>query len=293
MRQGRVNRPSSCIGRKLGVTLGVVDIIVTGAGGKLGRLLRAAWLENPPSGLRPIWSGRSEEFDLAWDILADPTPDLPKGAVVLHLAGLVRGPGTVLQRNAAMVPPLLRTCRKAAVRRLFLASTASVYAPDPNGAREEDAPAPPGAYGAAKLAAEAMLDAGDMAATILRFGNIAGADALLGPRPPGEEIVLDPVPGHSGGPLRSWIGGRTLAGLLPALVRADLPRILNVACDPPLAMGDLLAASGLRWRYGPPNPDVVPAAVLSTRRLAALVDLPKASPESIAAEAAWARGVLQ
>lgn len=280
--------------RKLGVSLGVVDVIVTGAGGRLGRLLRAAWQEAPPEGLRPVWTGRGQGFDLAWDLLADPVPDLPRGGVVLHLAGVLSGPEEALRRNAAMVPPLVAACRASGARRLLAVSSAAVYGAGRPDADEGDAPAPVSAYGRAKAEMESLvLAAPGLTATVLRIGNVAGADALLGPRPAGQEIVLDAVQGRYGGPLRSWIGARTLARVLAALCRLPaLPPVLNIACDPPLPMADLLNTSGLPWRQGPVNPATIPVATLSTRRLAALVDLPPADATTLAAEAAWARGVL-
>lgn len=280
--------------RKLGVSLGVVDVIVTGAGGRLGRLLRAAWQEAPPEGLRPVWTGRGQGVDLAWDLLADPVPDLPRGGVVLHLAGVLAGPEDALRRNAAMVAPLVAACRASGARRLLAVSSAAVYGAGRPEADEDDAPAPVSVYGRAKAEMESLvLSAPSLAATVLRIGNVAGADALLGPRPAGQEIVLDAVQGRNGGPLRSWIGARSLARVLAALCRLPaLPPVLNIACDPPLPMADLLNASGLPWRQGPVNPATIPVATLSTRRLAALVDLPPAYAATLAAEAAWARGVL-
>ena len=280
--------------RKLGVSLGVVDVIVTGAGGRLGRLLRAAWQEAPPEGLRPVWTGRGQGVDLAWDLLADPVPDLPRGGVVLHLAGVLAGPEDALRRNAAMVAPLVAACRASGARRLLAVSSAAVYGAGRPEADEDDAPAPVSAYGRAKAEMESLvLSAPSLAATVLRIGNVAGADALLGPRPAGQEIVLDAVQGRNGGPLRSWIGARSLARVLAALCRLPaLPPVLNIACDPPLPMADLLNASGLPWRQGPVNPATIPVATLSTRRLAALVDLPPADSATLSAEAAWARGVL-
>ncbi len=280
--------------RKLGVSLGVVDVIVTGAGGRLGRLLRAAWQEAPPEGLRPVWTGRGQGVDLAWDLLADPVPDLPRGGVVLHLAGVLAGPEDALRRNAAMVAPLVAACRASGARRLLAVSSAAVYGAGRPEADEDDAPAPVSAYGRAKAEMESLvLSAPSLAATVLRIGNVAGADALLGPRPAGQEIVLDAVQGRNGGPLRSWIGARSLARVLAALCRLPaLPPVLNIACDPPMPMADLLNASGLPWRQGPVNPATIPVATLSTRRLAALVDLPPADSATLSAEAAWARGVL-
>ncbi|MFZ1470956.1 MAG: NAD(P)-dependent oxidoreductase [Paracoccaceae bacterium] len=263
---------------------------MTGAGGKLGRLLRAAWVERPVAGLRPIWAGRGEGHDIQWDMLSGSVPELPPSATVLHLAGVVRGSEGQLAENSAMLPALVQASR--AVRRVLFVSTAAVYRPGPL-ADEGDAPAPPNPYGRAKLLAEEALRAqGLCPVTVLRLGNVAGADALLGPRG-ADQIVLDPVPGRAGGPVRSWIGPKTLAHVLGALtMAADLPDVVNVACTPPLPMADLLEAAGLPWRYGPETPAVTAEASLSIRRLASLVALPQADAATLTDEAAWARGIL-
>ncbi len=224
-------------------------------------------------------------------MLREPPPKgLPRGAVVLHLAGATRGTEAELEANVDLVAPLLDLCRQVAARRLLYLSSAAVY---PAGALlpESTVPAPPNAYGRSKARAEALLPArGETPVTILRPGNVAGADALLGPRM-SSEIILDPVPGQPGGPLRSWIGPRALAQVLAVLCRRDLPPVLNLAQSPPLPMADLLDASGLPWRYGT-RPAAVPVATQDGALLQGLVPLPPATPEQLAAEAAWARGVL-
>lgn len=229
---------------------------------------------------------------MRWDMLADPPPTgLPQGALVLHLAGATRGAERDVQANVDLVPPLLRMCRRIGARRLVFLSSAAVYSPGALLA-ETAAPDPPNAYGGSKAQAEALVRAqSHTPVTILRPGNIAGADALLGPRTAGE-IVLDPVPGRPGGPLRSWIGARVLAQALAALCRRDdLPPVLNLAQDPPLPMADLLEAAGLPWRYGE-TPAAVPVATQDLDLLRSLLPLPPADPARLAAEAAWARGVL-
>ncbi len=224
-------------------------------------------------------------------MLSEPPPSgLPQGAVVLHLAGVTRGSEDHLQANVDLVPPLLGLCRQVGARRLLFLSSAAVY---PAGALlpESAPPAPPNAYGRSKAKAEALVMAqGETPVTIIRPGNIAGADALLGPRPPAE-IVLDPVPGRPGGPLRSWIGARVLVQALAALCQRDLPPVLNLAQSPPLPMADLLDASALPWRYGP-TPATVPVATQDVSLLHGLIDVPPATPRQLAQEAAWARGVL-
>ncbi len=276
------------------VPLADTALIITGSTGKLGRLLRAAWADAAPTSLRPVWTGRGAGVDVVWDLQSGSVPSLPRDAVVLHLAGVTRGPQAQLDRNPAMVPGLLRGCRQSMARRILFVSTAAVYAPGDRPARESDVPAPANAYGASKLAAERVAcDQTDVPLRILRLGNVPGADGLLGPRPNETPIRLDPVPGRDGGPLRSWIGARQLAAVLAQLCRIDLPPVLNLAADPPLDMASLLQASGRAWAYGPPNPAVVPSAVLDTGLLRGLLPIDHADPARLAAEAAWARGVLQ
>lgn len=267
----------------------MVDLIVTGAGGRLGRILRAAWKDGMP--LRPVWTGRGAGLPVQWDMLADSPKGLPQGAVVLHLAGVTpQDRHRAMRRNVALVPPLLQMCRETGARRLLFMSSAAVY--PPGGPWAEPTPlAPSNPYGRSKAEAEALVRAqSHTPVTILRPGNIAGADALLGPRGPGE-ILLHPVPGQPGGPLRSWIGVRVLAQALAALCLRDLPPVLNLAQSPPLPMADLLKASGLPWRYGA-TPAAVPVATQDTVLLQKILPLPPADPARLAEEAEWARGVL-
>lgn len=297
----RVNRPKPSVGGKLGVTLGIVDMIVTGAGGRLGRLFAAAWADRPPAGLRLHWSGRRKGTAIQWDMLSDQVPELPPRAIVLHLAGVARGATASFADNAAMIHALLRGCRASKAHAVLFASSASVYAPGPRPARESDPPAPQTDYGRSKLLAEQALQglAGpDLPVHVLRIGNVPGADALLGPHAGTGLLILDPVPGREGGPVRSWIGPRELAEVIAELARLQsldrlAPTTLNIAQDPPLPMAALLQASGLPWAYGPGSDRVVADATLATERLQSLMALPPAQADSLAQQAAWAREVLR
>ncbi len=264
----------------------MVDLVVTGAGGRIARFLRLAWAEAAPADLRPIWVGRGDGYDLSWDIGAGAVPVWPRGAVVLHLAGVVRGTEADLARNAALIPPLLAACAQNGAAALLFASTAGVYRPSAVPAGEDTPPDPQNPYGRAKLAAEHLVAAAALPVTRLRIGNVAGADALLGGN---DGIVrLDPVPGRDSGPVRSWIGPKTLAVVLAHLatlaLQRRLPAVLNVASDPPLPMEALLEAAGRAWHWGPPNPAVVPDAVMAVDRLAALCQLPQADAAGLIAE---------
>lgn len=262
--------------------------MVTGAGGRVGRILRACWQSDPPTGLVPLWAGRGQGFDIDWDILSDAAPRWPEGAMVLHLAGLTRGDAAALSVNARLIPPLLSACRANGVRALLAASTIAVLRPGPDPLDEDAIPDPQNDYGRAKLAAEHALAAAALPTTVLRIGNIAGADALLSRLGAGGPIRLDPVQGQSGGPIRSWIGPQSFARCLAQLCRiaagTGLPKVLNIATDPPLAMADLLRAAATDWHFGPLNPMVVPTALLKTRRLQQICPLPTATAATIIAE---------
>lgn len=192
-----------------------------------------------------------------------------------------------------MIGPLISVARAAAAQRIIFASTAAVYGRCDKPVLETDEALPLSPYGAAKLAAEKLLlEQSHVPAFILRIGNVVGADALMGPHNADREVILDPVEGRSGGPIRSWIGPRQLAELLAKLVLMPLPQVLNIAADPPIAMADLLNAAGRSWRYGPQRQGVLDYAVLDTMRLQGLVRVQAVTPTKLAQDAAWATGAL-
>jgi nucleoside-diphosphate-sugar epimerase len=266
-------------------------LLVTGAGGRLGRLLREVWSRELPPGISPLWSPRraGRPGDLIWDFDAPP-PDLPPGAVILHLAGVTSGTVDQLGQNILMAERLGRAARVAGAMRVLCASTVAVYRPGPLPLTEATPPDPQSPYGASKWAAEQALAAelagSGVGLTCLRIANVAGADALLGGAAgSGHAVVLDPVPGQGFGPERSYIGPQSLARCLADLAeRGDLPAVLNLAQPGVVAMGRLLTAAGLDWRFGPPRAGVVPRVVVDTGRLDGLVALDRASPEGIVAE---------
>jgi nucleoside-diphosphate-sugar epimerase len=265
-------------------------VVVTGTSGRIGQMLRAAWAQNPPPGIRLLWSGRGFGADVPWDIAAG-IASLPKGCVVLHLAAVLRGDAAQMAQNTCMAQNVTASALASGASAVLMASTAAVYGARDGDCREDDMPQPVSPYGRAKLAAEQALvqGAGGVPVSCLRIGNVVGADALLGAA--GRVVTLDPVAGQAGGPVRSWIGPQRLAQVLAGLVLLpDVPPLLNVACNPPLPMADLLDAAGVDWHYGPANPAVLPRAVLNTRRLDALMPLPATTPAALVAD--W-RGLLE
>ena len=275
-----------------------MQVLITGAAGRLGQLLRKVWLREQPLGFDPVWSARHRVFPaaIAWDIMSDPAPFIAEGSVILHLAGALRGDAAALSSNSDLALKVCAAAKKAGVKHVFLASSASVYQATSGNLVEVQPPCPQSDYGRAKLNMErdALCWAHGIGAdapgvTCLRIGNVLGADALLGKAASEREILLDPVSGHDRGPMRSYIGPHAFAQTLAALViraarGAPLPKILNIAAPKPVYMADLLIAAKHPFCFGPPNSDVIPMVSLCTSRLAALVPLPAMPAETIVAD---------
>lgn len=175
-------------------------------------------------------------------------------------------------------------------------SSAAVYGPSKAPITEAQPPDPGNDYGRAKwlaeLAAQAVLPPDRL--TILRLGNLAGADALLSAARTGP-VVLDPIEGQPGGPERSYIGPRVLADVLRALILrvqsgGTLPPVLNVAQPPALAMADLLRAAGADWRFGPPRAAAIPRVELRVDLLTSLVPVPEATAARVVQDMTSLRG---
>ncbi len=168
----------------------------------------------------------------------------------------------------------------------FLCSSAAVYGRAGGVLREEDAPRPVIPYGAAKARTEeAALERAaqtGQGVTLLRIGNVAGADAILGGWRPG--FILDTFADGTT-PARSYIGPATLARVLGTLCgMQDLPRILNIASPGTVEMGALLQAADLTYDTRPAPDTAIPRVEFSTDRLTSLIPLPRATPEAITAE---------
>lgn len=230
---------------------------VTGADGRIGRLLRLTWADRAVR-----WLDRA-----AWDIGSTEPPFAP-GARVLHLAGTTTGD---LGANALAARGLA-----ASGAQVVLISSIAVYGASDLPLTEDSPTALASPYGRAKLEVEEIL--APLAPCILRLGNLFGADALTRAATAGA-VTLDRA--GPAGPWRSWIGPLTLARVLWDLAQAPRPGIWNLAQPPALAMGDILTALGVAWRLGP-DPAPWPRAEMEVSRLS----LPPATPEGLVAE--WA-----
>lgn len=275
-----------------------VDLLVLGASGRVGRLLRAAW---PEGDARVLWQYRDAATSgpQANDrpaIFWRPGTELPRARVVLVLSGITRGSHDELERNVPLAAGLAEAiCRSGAEAALF-ASTMAVYGlTRPGGAREADPALNPRPYGAAKRRAEeAFLAtcAGRCRATALRFGNVVGADLLGDIVAQGGSVTLDRF--ASGGPRRSYLGVTHLVWALRALTSRlmageRLPPALNVAAAQAIDMADLLSAAGLPFDWRPAPETALEEAAMDCSLLASLVP-PRPDVETAAALAAdWLR----
>jgi nucleoside-diphosphate-sugar epimerase len=272
-----------------------IPLLITGGTGQIGQSLRRGWPWFMRGGLRPIWQSRvARPGYVEWDILGAECPEMVASGIILGLAGAREG--SDLSLNARLARATCRAAAERGARHIFLASSAAVYGPSHTAHSESSPLTPETEYGRAKLAMEqAALDwhSGQtgVGLTLLRIGNVVGFDSLLGGAKAGIPVVLDPVEGQDGGPLRSYIGPNTLGSVLARLAGmvlegARLPEALNIAVPKPVRMAELLAAAGKDWGYGRPKAGTRAAVVLDTTLLQGMIRLPPFAgrPEAMVAE---------
>lgn len=260
-----------------------LSLIVTGANGRIGRLLRQQWLRQPPEGLSPVFLSRAE-----WDIERQEHPELgPTSGIILDLS---TGRGNGIHANPSLAERVGAFADRAGLRLIYMSSGA-VYGGGDSPQHEDMTPEPHSPYGHSKLMAEAAVKERCPSALILRLGNVIGADALFGSvdRSGSEELILDPISGGSRGPVRSYIGPMSLVKSMTQICRqfakgAISNPIMNLAQRPAVAMADLLDAAERPWRFGPYREGVLERMVLSTDLLQRHIQISKASPETLVAE---------
>ncbi len=228
-------------------------------------MLRAHW---PAPGMLRLHS-RGQPGVLGCDPLTEPEAlaDALAGAgAVICLSGVTPAHAATSGDPMSLNVDLARAARRASPTgaRIFLASSAAVYGAGGGVHDESDAVTPVSDYGLAKLKME-QEGLADSRVCILRIGNVAGADAILGGWRAGMQI--DQLPdGRT--PRRSYIGPRSLAHALHALCLADSPPdIVNIAAPGVVAMGDLLDAADLDWTPRPAGAGVIAEVALATARL--------------------------
>jgi len=258
------------------------DTLVLGATGRIGRLLQYNWNQSAIAA-RLLWQGRAliglDQVDrkAVLDPLKNPgkLTQAATGRQILCLAGGIPGRGD-LDDNWRLAAAALRATEPSG--RVILCSSAAVYGNQPGQLDETTVLCPANDYGRAKLEMEqrsAALAADiEVQLCVLRIGNIAGLDAILGGWQPG--FQLDQF-GDGATPARSYIGVSTLAQVLGALLALpQLPGVVNLAQPGLIEMGALLDAAGLGWAARAAPGNAISRVALDTRLLQDLVQLPEA-----------------
>ena len=263
-------------------------VVLLGASGRLGRMLRGLW----PGATPPVAQARGAGAgEVTLDPLADPggtVAALDGAGTVICLWGVTPAraarEGCALSLNVELARAALDAAPAAGAGRVLLASSAAVYGAAEGPLREDAACQPASDYGRAKLEMEALAARHPHPATCLRIGNVAGADAILGGWRAG--MALDTL-ADGRTPRRSYIGPASLARVMHALCgHDDLPDTLNVAAPGTVEMGALLDAAGLAWAPRPAGPDTIAEVALDTARLERLTAFApeEGTPEGIVAQ---------
>lgn len=278
--------------------------VVLGASGRIGQVLRRTWPALLSGAAQVRWQARRPQADARreedWRIL-DPltepgalTESLRGAEAVLCLAGSVPGRGADLADNARLALAAIKAAASAGGKppRVFMASSAAVYGGQAGLLREDAAVTPTSPYGRAKreMEQQALARGQELGVpvSILRIGNIAGLDAILGGWRPG--FILDRFADGSS-PRRSYIGVQSLAHVLAALlISEEVPAVLNIAQPEPVEMAALLQAAGRAFTPRPAPESAIPEVALDLdllRRTLGPQAMPDpADPACLAAE--WA-----
>ncbi|MEP1962513.1 NAD-dependent epimerase/dehydratase family protein [Tateyamaria sp.] len=231
-------------------------VVVLGGGGRLGKLLA-------PVFPRPAtWLTRQDVDICNSDALRKA---LTGTQAVFCMAGVTPGGNAPMEANIDLARRTLDAAQDVDAGHVFLFSSAAVYG-RVSGALSEDGPtAPQAPYGVAKLAMEQMAADHEHPNTVLRLGNVAGADAILGGWKPG--FALD-VLADGTTPQRSYIGPACLGRVLSQLCMAsDLPPLMNVAAPGAVEMGELLDAAHRHWQPKVAGEGTIGQVALDTRVL--------------------------
>jgi UDP-glucose 4-epimerase len=237
-------------------------ILVQGATGRLGNVLRRQWAPDAA-----VWCGRRVE-------------GLTGIEVAICLAG---GGHHGAQANIEAPRALLAQAAQAGVARVILMSSQAVYGRGDAGWSEDSAGAPISEYGRLKQQMEGLIAPPGVELSVLRVGNVAGSDALLGGLDPRVTPVLDTfADGRT--PRRSYIGPATFARVLAHLARypGPLPARLNLAAPGSVEMADLLRAAGRDWQTRAASATALPEVVMQTDTIEGIY--PFLPVESTAAE---------
>lgn len=272
-------------------------MLITGAGGKLGRLLRAAKADMPDLRHTFVFQSRRPGADIRWSP-GEETDPLPRCTGLIALWGATDGTAEELSENTRLVRVGCDLARALGATRMIHMSSAAVYGPGQN--MDEDYPTENcNPYGKSKLEMEAAVAqerrSWDLEHICLRLANVVGADslspALRGDRPARMDDFSTTPSGHQG-PRRSYIGARGLLEMLDALLSLPAqswPTVLNVAMPQPLSMDALITAAGHPITWHPAPETATQEVTLDVSRLQTLLPCRTAHPTAEELVADWLR----
>lgn len=255
-------------------------VLVLGANGKLGRMLRAVWAGSLNPLVEFVFSSRQlsgRGGDVQW-APGDETDHLPRVDAIVALWGAVPGSGYSLDSNSSLALAATDLATALGADRILHCSSAAVYQPENAPLREDDESEPPSDYGKAKRSMERAVkemskNAGAPKMVVMRIANVAGADSLFANMTPGGSLNLDRFPDGQG-PLRSYIAPDDLARAIVALVLAkDVQGPINVAAPKVTAMEDLAQAAGCQVIWRDASPQSIASVELDTSKLAKVLPL--------------------
>ena len=261
-------------------------LLVLGASGKVGRLLRSIWSAHPPTGLRVLYQFRDavpNDTGCLRFAPGEPVETLGPIDAVLALWGATAGSDAALAVNSDLALEAMRIARAGGADRVLHSSSIAVYAPSDRPLSENDLIAAPNAYGVAKSMMETVVRSdADPRSCALRIGSVAGAESLAA----SVDTYLaaknkTPLNLHrfsSGkGPVRSYIAPSDLAQIIETLALrplGEIPDSLNIGSARPVTMDALLTATDIPFDWKPAPDGAREYAVLNTDRLHELVALP-------------------
>lgn len=258
-------------------TLQIRSVLLLGASGKLGRMVRTLWRPEAFSVVPVMRSGPLVTGDVRW-APGDRPPDVPGVTAVVALWGVTPGPGRTMTDNTRLALSAMELGAALGADMVVHCSSAAVYRPDPKPIPETAPPDPASEYGLAKHDMERAIFAhriqGGPRQVVLRIGNVAGADSLFANLSLGGRILLDRFPDGSG-PMRSYIAPGDLVRVIETLIQApDADGIYNVSAARPTAMAEIAGAcqAHIDWRDAPEG--AAQMVWLDTSRLDSLVSLP-------------------
>lgn len=269
-----------------------ISLLILGATGRVARSLQRVWNEKPPQNMELHWVSRRmiPGVDQVW-VPGEPVVSLPQCDVVFSLWGAVSGDRATLDGNTELAKAAHEAARHCGADRVIHASSSAVYAPSTEILDEAAPCCPRNEYGKSKLRMERAVADETPLPIILRIGNVVGAGGLFDSLGRPDDIFLDQFPDGSG-PLRNYVAPSTLARIVETLATCapkEVPPVLNVGGRRPVAMQHIIEAAGREFTWRPVAETNLPAMVLNTDRLNALIDLGDDSTDPVQLVDEWRR----